>query len=66
MKQLAFILSLFGFLVLTVAAASADHSHGYQMASDAYSTGDYATAVQLWGEEAERGEVEAQEMLGAM
>jgi TPR repeat protein len=65
-KPLDFVLGLFGFLVLTVATASADHSHGFQKASDAYSAGDYATAVHLWGEEAKRGEVEAQEMLGAM
>lgn len=44
----------------------ADHSHYYAEATKAYNAGDYQTALHLWTEEAENGDSDAQEMLGAM
>lgn len=67
MKRFLVVLSLTSVVLFTpVASAFADHSHDYQRATEAYAAGDYKTAFHLWGEEAESGAAEAQEMLGAM
>lgn len=67
MKRFVTVLSLAIVVSLaSVATVFADHSHGYQKASEAYAAGDYKTAFHLWSEEAESGAGEAQEMLGAM
>ncbi len=58
---------IFSFLIVMVSSvASADHSHGYKKANDAFNAGDYQTAIHLWSEEAANGEITAQEMLGAI
>ena len=44
----------------------ADHSHDYAEATKAYNAGDYQKALHLWTDEAEKGNLDAQEMLGAM
>ena len=66
MKTLKYI--LIALLLLTVQTPSlyADHSHGYAKAQDAYLSGDYQTAIHLWKEEAEKGELSAYEMLGSV
>lgn len=63
------LLRLGCFLLMLFAASSpalADHSVGSEQASAAYNTGDYQKAFGLWLAEANSGNPEAQEMLGAM
>jgi TPR repeat protein len=66
MKQIVRIVCLIAGIVSLAVIACADHSHDYQRASDAYNAGDFKTAFHLWREEAEKGDVEAKEMVGAM
>lgn len=66
MKQSNKILVLFSLFTILATVSLADHSPEYIKATKAYNSGDYQTALHLWGEEAEKGSLDAQEMLGAI
>src|SRR5271169_1268679 len=55
-----------GVVFLAFAVAGASNAGPYEDAVAAYGRGDYATAVRLWRPLAERGDPEAQLMLGSM
>ena len=53
-------------LLFSTSLSIADHAHVNKKASQAYNSGDYATAFEIWRVEAEKGDVIAQGKVGAM